>query len=114
MPLAAAAYRAGSSRSCRTVSFASASRSRRATTIGLTVVDSPVSAAVKVPLALGVFDEGDILTPTTLRYAFLTIIDILSYGVAIRSGAQAQEKLRRIKQQFTTFRDADDKQPASD
>jgi DNA-binding MurR/RpiR family transcriptional regulator len=85
-----------------------------ATTIGLTVVDSPVSAAVKVPLALGVFDESDILGPTNLRYAFLTIIDILSYGVAIRSGAQAQEKLRRIKQQFTTFRDADDRQPVSD
>lgn len=85
-----------------------------ATTIGLTVVDTPVSAAVEVPLALGVFDEGDILGPTTLRYAFLTIIDILSYGVAIRSGAPGQEKLRRIKQQFTTFRDSDDTQPVCD
>jgi DNA-binding MurR/RpiR family transcriptional regulator len=85
-----------------------------ATTIGLTVVDTPVCAAVEVPLALGVFDEGDILGPTNLRYAFLTIIDILSYGVAIRSGAQAQEKLRRIKQQFTTFRDSDDTQPVCD
>lgn len=85
-----------------------------ATTIGLTVVDTPVCAAVEVPLALGVFDEGDILGPTNLRYAFLTIIDIVSYGVAIRSGAQAQEKLRRIKQQFTTFRDSDDTQPVCD
>jgi DNA-binding MurR/RpiR family transcriptional regulator len=85
-----------------------------ATTIGLTVVDTPMSAAVDVPLALGVFDEGDILGPTTLRYAFLTIIDILSYGVAIRSGPQGQEKLRRVKQQFTTFRDSDDTQPVCD
>ena len=85
-----------------------------ATTIGLTVVNTPLSAAVEVPLALGVADEGDILGPTSLRYAFLTIIDILAYGVAIRSGAQGQEKLRRIKQQFTTFRDADDSQPVSD
>jgi DNA-binding MurR/RpiR family transcriptional regulator len=85
-----------------------------ATTIGLTVVDTPLTAAVQIPLTLGVTDEGDILGPTNLRYSFLTVVDIIAYGVAIRSGALAQEKLRRIKQQFTTFRDADDRQPVSD
>ena len=54
------------------------------------------------------------LGPTSLRYAFLVVIDMLAYGAAIRSSAQAQDKLRRIKQQFTTYRDADDTQPASD
>jgi DNA-binding MurR/RpiR family transcriptional regulator len=85
-----------------------------ATTIALTVVDTPLVKTVDIPLALGVVDVGDILGPTNLRYSFLTIIDMLAYGVAIRSGASAQEKLRRIKQQFTTFRDADDSQPVSD
>jgi len=66
-----------------------------------------------VPLALGVADDGDVLGPTSLRYAFLAIIDMLAYGAAIRSSS-AQEKLRRIKQQFTTYRDADDTQPVSD
>jgi hypothetical protein len=38
---------------------------------------------------------------------------MLAYGAAIRSPS-ALEKLRRIKQQFTTYRDADDTQPVSD
>lgn len=85
-----------------------------ASTIGLTVAHTPLSFAVTVPLALAVTDDGDMLGPTSLRYAFLTVIDMLAYGAAIRSNAQAQDKLRRIKQQFTTYRDADDTQPASD
>ena len=83
-------------------------------TIGLTVSKTPLVAAVAVPLALDVADDGDVLGPTSLRYAFLTIIDMLAYGAAIRCSPQAQEKLRRIKQQFTTYRDADDSQPVSD
>ncbi|WP_165492803.1 MurR/RpiR family transcriptional regulator [Lichenihabitans psoromatis] len=85
-----------------------------AVTIGLTIRNTPLAAAVTVPLALDVADDGDVLGPTSLRYAFLTIIDMLAYGAAIRCSPQAQEKLRRIKQQFTTYRDADDTQPVSD
>ena len=85
-----------------------------AVTIGLTVANTPLAAAVAVPLAVDVTDDGDVLGPTSLRYAFLTIIDMLAYGAAIRCSPQAQEKLRRIKQQFTTYRDADDRQPVSD
>ena len=85
-----------------------------AVTIGLTVVKTSLAAAVALPLALDVADDGDVLGPTSLRYAFLAVIDMLAYGAAIKSSSQAQEKLRRIKQQFTTYRDADDTQPASD
>ena len=85
-----------------------------AVTIGLTVSKTPLAAAVAVPLALEVADDGDVLGPTSLRYAFLTVIDMLAYGAAIRCSPQAQEKLRRIKQQFTTYRDVDDSQPVSD
>ena len=45
---------------------------------------------------------------------FLVAIDMMAYGCAIRIRAHAQEKLRRIKQQFTTFRDKDESQPVSD
>ena len=85
-----------------------------ASTIGLTAAGSPLASAVTVPLALSLADDGDVLGPTSLRYAFLVVIDMLAYGTAIRSSAQAQDKLRRIKQQFTTYRDADDTQPVSD
>jgi DNA-binding MurR/RpiR family transcriptional regulator len=84
-----------------------------AVTIGLTVAKTPLTSVVAVPLALGVADDGDVLGPTSLRYAFLAVIDMLAYGAAIGSSS-AREKLRRIKQQFTTYRDADDTQPVSD
>ena len=85
-----------------------------ATTIGLTVVNTPLAKAVDLPLAVDVADDGDVLGPTCLRYAFLSIVDLIAYGAAIRSRPLAQEKLRRIKQQFTTYRDEDDSQPVSD
>ncbi len=85
-----------------------------ATTIGLTVAGTPLAAAVALPITVDLTDDGDVLGPTCLRYAFLAVIDMLAYGAAIRNRTQAQEKLRRIKQQFTTFRDADDTQPVSD
>ena len=85
-----------------------------ATTIGLTIPGSPLASAVTLPLTIDIKDDGDVLGPTALRYGFLAVIDMLAYGAAIRMRPQAQEKLRRIKQQFTTFRDADDTQPVSD
>ena len=66
--------------------------------MALTVPDTPLAAAVGLPLTIGVVDERDVIGPTPLRYAFLTVIDMLAYGTAMRGGANAQEKLRRIKQ----------------
>ncbi len=85
-----------------------------ATTLALTVPNSPLSKEADIVLAPDIRDDGDVLGPTSLRYAFLTVIDMLAYGAAIRSRPAAQEKLRRIKQQFTTFRDPDDSQPVCD
>ncbi|WP_448146275.1 MurR/RpiR family transcriptional regulator [Labrys miyagiensis] len=85
-----------------------------ATTIGLTVANTPLVKAVHLPLTVDVADDGDVIGPTCLRYAFLSVVDLIAYGAAIRSRPLAQEKLRRIKQQFTTYRDEDDSQPVSD
>ena len=85
-----------------------------ATTVALTVRDTPLVKAVALPLTIDIADDGDVIGPTCLRYAFLVAIDMVAYGAAIRNRAHAQEKLRRIKQQFTTYRDTDDSQPASD
>jgi DNA-binding MurR/RpiR family transcriptional regulator len=85
-----------------------------ATTIGLTIPKTSLAAAVALPLTVDIADDGDVLGPTCLRYAFLAVVDMLAYGAAIRSRPHAQEKLRRIKQQYTTYRDADDTQPLSD
>jgi DNA-binding MurR/RpiR family transcriptional regulator len=85
-----------------------------AKTIGLAVPGSPVLAAADMPVAVHAVDDGDVLGPTSMRYAFLTTIDVLAYGVAIRRHTTARETLRRIKQQFIIFRDTNDARPLCD
>ncbi len=85
-----------------------------ATTIALTTRDSPLAAATDCALTMALRDDGDVLTPTTMRYGFLVAIDVLSMTVGLRSSGSAQQILRRIKQQFVTHRDEDDQQPLCD
>lgn len=85
-----------------------------ATTIALTVPRTPLAAAVDIALTPDVADDGDVLGPTPVRYAFLAVLDMLAYGAAMKSRPAALEKMRRIKQQFTTHRDADATKPLSD
>ncbi len=85
-----------------------------ATTIGLTIPGTPLAGAVDIALTPDIADDGDVLGPTSVRYAFLTVVDMLAYGAAVRSRPAALEKLRRIKQQFTLHRDADDSKALAD
>jgi DNA-binding MurR/RpiR family transcriptional regulator len=85
-----------------------------ATTLALTTAGTPLTAAVRLALTLAVPDDGDVLGPTSMRYGFMTAIDMLAYIVALRMRPAALEKLRRIKQQFMTYRDEDDSQPVCD
>ena len=52
---------------------------------------------VDVALTVDVPEFPDPLKPTASRYAFLTIIDLLSAAVAYRLEPDARETLRRIK-----------------
>lgn len=85
-----------------------------ATTMALAVPGSLVAEAVEVPIYVKAVDDGDILGPTAMRYAFLIAIDILSYGAAIQRGDASREKLRRIKQQVGSFGDTERPQPLCD
>jgi DNA-binding MurR/RpiR family transcriptional regulator len=85
-----------------------------ATTIALAGAGTPVAQGAHIAVPVDAADDGDVLGPTSMRYAFMIAIDVLAYGTAIRRQLPARETLRRIKQQFTAFRDADDKQPLCD
>jgi DNA-binding MurR/RpiR family transcriptional regulator len=85
-----------------------------AATVALTTAGTPLTEAVGLALTIAVPDDGDVLGPTSMRYGFMTAIDMLAYVVAIRAQPAAREKLRRIKQQFMTYRDEDDTQPLCD
>lgn len=85
-----------------------------ATTIGLTVPDTPLTKAVGLSLTTAVENGREALWPSSMRYGFLVLIDVVSYLVALHRDRSGQETLRRIKQQFVTYRDEDDRAPLCD
>jgi DNA-binding MurR/RpiR family transcriptional regulator len=85
-----------------------------ATTIGLTVRDAPLAKAVDLPLAATLENDREVLWPNSMRYGFLVQIDVLAYLVALQRDRSGQEIMRRIRQQFLTYRDEDDHTPLGD
>jgi DNA-binding MurR/RpiR family transcriptional regulator len=75
---------------------------------------SPVADRSDILLAVDRAEHGDILKPSTGRYAYLALIDILAQTIATRIGAPAVNAMRRIKHQLVVNRDGDDAQPLGD
>jgi DNA-binding MurR/RpiR family transcriptional regulator len=61
-----------------------------ATTVALAVRDTPLVKAVALALTIDIADDGDVLGPTCLCYAFVTV-GRSAYGAAIRNRTHAQE-----------------------
>ncbi|MFB2553174.1 MurR/RpiR family transcriptional regulator [Ensifer soli] len=89
-------------------------REYHAVTIALTRSGSGLAAAVDAFLPIDSPPDEDILSPASIRYAYLIAIDIIAYGVAIARKDAGREKLRRLKQQLATTRDMPDTQPLCD
>lgn len=82
--------------------------------IVLTRPGSPVAAAADILLGIDVAEESDILRPSSARYAFLAMVDVLAQIVATRMPARAIGSMHRIKRQLILNRDGDDTQPLGD
>ncbi|NTF85420.1 MurR/RpiR family transcriptional regulator [Rhizobium rhizogenes] len=85
-----------------------------ATTIALTPRSTSLAAAVDELLPIDSPPDEDILSPASIRYAYLIAIDIIAYGVAIARKDAGREKLRRLKQQLAIARDVAQTQPLCD
>lgn len=83
-------------------------------TIAITRPHSPVAEAAALVLPVDLAEGVNILRPTSVRYAFLAMVDILATLVAMRRGGGARETLRRVKHQMVAFRDPDDKEALGD
>ena len=68
-----------------------------ASVIGITRAGSPLTDMCTVSLLVGVSEDEDLYTPMTARLAFLTIIDILAVGVALRRGPAVIQRLEKLK-----------------
>lgn len=93
---------------------ASVAREYGATTIALAPSGSTLAGAVDETLPVDSPPDDDILSPSSMRYAYLVAIDIVAYGVAIARKDAGREKLRRLKQQLATIREKPDVQPLCD
>jgi RpiR family carbohydrate utilization transcriptional regulator len=74
----------------------------RAQTICITAPDTDLPRICDVRLTVDIPEYPDTMKPTASRYAFLTIIDLISAATGYRLDASARETLRRIKYTCST------------
>lgn len=89
-------------------------RARQVPTIVLTQSGSPVAAAADVVIAVDLPEGRNIFRPTSTRYAYLAVIDMLANLVAYTDRKKALRTLRGIKQELVSRRDGDDRQLLGD
>lgn len=80
--------------------------------IVLTRSDTPVAREADILLAIDSCDGASILQPSSSRYAFLAMIDVVAQMVATRLQGRAVGNMRRIKHQLVINRDGDDPRQA--
>ena len=87
----------GTGRTREVVEAVQLAKHYRAKAICITAPDTDLAATADVALTVDIPEFPDPLKPTASRYAFLTIIDLVSSAVGTRLDPDARETLRRIK-----------------
>ena len=83
-------------------------------TIALTQSGSPVAEAAGLVIAVDLPEGVNIFRPTSTRFAYLAVIDILANLVAYADRPRSARLLRGIKEQLVRHRDEDDRQVLGD
>ncbi|WP_428650253.1 MurR/RpiR family transcriptional regulator, partial [Roseibium sp.] len=91
-----------------------AAKAYGASIIALTRPGRPVAEQADVTIAIDLPEGDNILRPSSSRYAFLFVTDLLATLVAMKRGDEARESLRRVKHQLSNSRDQDDKEALGD
>lgn len=84
------------------------------TTIALTQSDSLVAQAAELVVGIDLPEGENIFRPTSTRFAYLAVVDVIASLVAYKNRKQSQVTLRHIKQQLVEHRDGDDRQLLGD
>ena len=84
------------------------------TTIALTQSDSPVAKAAELVIGIDLPEGDNIFRPTSTRFAYLAVVDVIASLGAYRNRKLSQVTLRHIKQQLVEHRDGDDRQLLGD
>jgi DNA-binding MurR/RpiR family transcriptional regulator len=83
-------------------------------TIALTQSESPIAEAAGLAIPVDLPEGTNIFRPTSTRYAYLALVDIIANLVAYRIKDQAAFTLRKIKKVLVAHRDGDDRQLLGD
>jgi len=83
-------------------------------TIALTQNDSLVATAAELVISIDLPEGENIFRPTSTRYAYLALVDIVANLVAYQTREHSASTLRNIKQQLVLHRDQDDRQLLGD
>ncbi len=83
-------------------------------TIALTQSRSPVAEAAEMVVGIDLPEGDNIFRPTSTRFAFLAMVDVIASLVAYRNRKRSTLTLRHIKQQLVEHRDGDDRQILGD
>lgn len=83
-------------------------------TIALTQSDSPVARAADLAISIDLPEGLNIFRPTSTRFAYLAVIDIIATLVAYADRPRSTRLLRGIKEQLVRHRDKDDRQVVGD
>ncbi|WP_374620656.1 MurR/RpiR family transcriptional regulator [Devosia sp.] len=86
----------------------------RAQTICITAPDTDLTRICDVRLTVDIPEYPDTMKPTASRFAFLTIIDLISAATGYRLDASARETLRRIKFNVVNHRKGRELEPLGD
>jgi RpiR family transcriptional regulator, carbohydrate utilization regulator len=79
-------------------------RESKACVIAITPPHSPLAERADIVLPILTDEDTDIYTPMTTRLAQLTLIDVLSVGVALRLGPELSERLAKAHRSLTDKR----------
>jgi DNA-binding MurR/RpiR family transcriptional regulator len=103
-----------SGRNIQMVRALEAAKTYGATVIALTRPGRPVADIADITIGIDLPEGDNILRPSTSRYAYLFVTDLLATFVAMQRGDEARENLRRVKHQLSNTRDPDDKEALGD
>lgn len=93
-----------SGRTLEVVELARLAQSRDVSVVSITAPESPLAQHSEVVLGVEPAEDLELLTPMASRMVHLAVIDVLSTGVALKLGPEAQAVLGSVKETLRSSR----------
>ena len=82
--------------------------------VALTRPGSTLADTADIALPIDIPEIANVMKPSSSRYAFLVVVDLIATGCAYTLGGSTQETLQRIKYNLLNFRQGEVLEPLGD